>query len=214
MGWLSNELKNRIKQKYKQYEDADGSSQSVPENKDSLAKKVVGALTDDNLAEKIKARHEKSEAKSERAKKVARTLTDDNLAEKIKARHEKSEAKSERAKKVARTLTDDNLAEKIKAHHEKSESEEDQNLAVSLRKAASKIVESRRDTLREELNAQSADEQHLTGQLALAQVKFDLSLHNASKRDNYVEELTPEEKAEENKVAPTIQFVPYDTIER
>ena len=57
-----------------------------------------------------------------------------------------------------------------------------------------------------DLKNQSADEQHLTGQYALAQAKCDLSLHNASKRDNYVEELTPEEKAEGNGVAQATPF--------
>ena len=62
-------------------------------------------------------------------------------------------------------------------------------------------VSGERNVLRDDLKNQSADEQHLTGQYALAQVKCDLSLHNAEKRDKDVEVVEPEEKSKSKLVA-------------
>ena len=68
-------------------------------------------------------------------------------------------------------------------------------------KAQSTEAQQGRDILRDELRGQSAEDQQLTGQYALAQAKCDLSLHNASKRDNYVEVVDPEEKSKSRLVA-------------
>ena len=65
-----------------------------------------------------------------------------------------------------------------------------------------------------DLKNQSAEEQHLTGQYALAQAKCDLSLHNAGKRSNCVEKLTPEEKVEIDNVAQATPYKGYDFTER
>jgi hypothetical protein len=65
-----------------------------------------------------------------------------------------------------------------------------------------------------DLKNQSAEEQHLTGQYALAQAKCDLSLHNAGKRDNSVEVVKSDEKSESKLVAQATPVNGYDFTER
>ena len=70
-----------------------------------------------------------------------------------------------------------------------------------------------RYALRDELRGQSAEDQHLTGQLALAQATCDLSLHNADKRDKSAEVVVSEEKSESKLVAQATPVKGIDSRE-